>query len=170
VVVIGVSGAGKSTIGRAVAARLGWAFVDADDLHPPANVAKMRGGHPLDDADRAPWLDAVHRSLAEHRSAGSPVVLACSALKASYRARIAGDLAAVCFVLLTGDPAVIAARMRHRRGHFMPVSLLASQLKDLEAGPAMPTVDVDAPVDEVVDRVIRLVAPGGADHAAMGDG
>lgn len=169
-VLIGVSGVGKTTVGRAVADRLGWAFVDADDLQPPANVAKMRSGHPLDDADRAPWLAAVHRALVQHRRSGTPVVLACSALKATYRAVIAGDLPEVRFVHLAADPAVIAERMRHRDEHFMPVSLLASQLRTFEDSPAVPTVAVDAPVEEVVARVVALVTPVPADGNGADNG
>lgn len=165
-ILIGVSGAGKTTVGRAVAARLGWAFVDADNLHPPANVAKMRAGHPLDDTDRAPWLAAVHRCLVARRRAGTPVVLACSALKASYRTTITGDLSAVQFVHLVGDPAVIAERMRQRHGHFMAPSLLGSQLCTLEEDPKMPAVDVAAPVDAVVEQVVRLLVAGPTGRAA----
>lgn len=157
VVLMGVSGVGKTTVGRALAARLGWSFVDADALHPAANVAKMHRGEPLDDADRRPWLAAVHALVAEHRRTGTPLVLACSALKDDHRRAIVGDEADVRFVHLTASPGVIAGRLQRRHGHWMPASLLPSQLRDLQPPAGVPAVDVGAPVGEVVDRVMALV-------------
>src|SRR5579884_1235439 len=127
VVVMGVSGAGKTTVGRALAAALGWPFVDADDLHPAANVEKMRRGQPLDDADRAPWLAAVASTIRSMRDG----VVACSALKRAYRdlLRVRDD---VRFVYLAVDEKVLAARLAARQGHYMPPSLLPSQLATLE--------------------------------------
>jgi gluconokinase len=148
VIVMGVSGAGKSTVGRALAAALGWPFVDADDLHPPANIEKMRRGEPLDDADRAPWLDAVAARIA----ALNDGVFACSALHESYRARlqVRDDLR---FVFLVVPRAVLRQRLLERHGHFMPASLLDSQLQTLEPPHDALAVDGDAPIDEIVAKI-----------------
>ncbi len=129
IVVMGVTSTGKSLVGAALADALGGRFVDGDDLHPAANRAKMARGEPLDDADRAPWLDAVGATLAD---GAPPVVVACSALRRLYRDRIRAHAPDAVFVHLTGAPATIARRMAAREGHFMPVSLLASQLATLE--------------------------------------
>ncbi|GIT80536.1 gluconokinase [Leifsonia sp. LS1] len=129
VVVMGVSGSGKSTVGALVAAELGVVFVDGDALHPAANVAKMASGIPLTDADREPWLDAVGRTLAD--AAADGLVLACSALKRVYRDRIRSHAPATLFAELDGTEEELAARMV-RPGHFMPPSLLASQLATLQ--------------------------------------
>lgn len=130
IVVMGVSGSGKSTVGRRAAEVLGAAFVDGDDLHPAANVAKMASGVPLTDEDRAPWLDAVGRVLADARPEG--MVVACSALKRAYRDRIRALAPATLFAELDGPVEVLAERVTGRPGHFMPPSLLASQLATLE--------------------------------------
>ena len=153
VVVMGVSAAGKSTIGRGLAFRLGAAFVDADDLHPDSNRAKMRAGVPLDDEDRRPWLDAVGAVLAAADRAAS-VVVACSALRRRYRERLLAHAPEVRFVHLDAAPGVLAERASSRTGHFMPPGLLASQLATLETlAPDEPgfRVDVDAPVHVIVD-------------------
>ena len=130
VVVMGVSGAGKSTVGIALAGLLGVGFVDADALHPPANVAKMAAGTPLTDADRWPWLDRVGAALADARETG--LVVACSALKRAYRDRIRVVAPAVQFAHLTVPRSTLDARVAERPGHFMPASLLDSQLETLE--------------------------------------
>lgn len=130
VVVMGVSGSGKSTVGEQLAARLGVPFVDGDALHPAANVAKMASGVPLTDEDRIPWLRAVGRALAGTSPEG--VVVACSALKRGYRDLIRSEAPGAVFAELDGDRAVLAARMAARPGHFMPVTLLDSQLATLE--------------------------------------
>lgn len=130
VVVMGVSGSGKSTVGRLTADALGVPFVDGDDLHPSANVAKMASGTPLTDEDRAPWLDAVGRTLAEAGGAG--LVVACSALKRAYRDRIRAAAPAAFFAELDGSVALLTERVTGRPGHFMPPSLLASQVATLE--------------------------------------
>lgn len=130
---MGVSGSGKSTVGRRLAESLGWTFADADDFHPPANIAKMQSGQPLNDADRGPWLDAIRAFLDARRAAGESCVLACSALKAHYRARLFPDgEAAVTIVFLKGAREVLEARLRARQAHFMPAALLDSQLAALE--------------------------------------
>ena len=158
VVVMGVSGAGKSTVGALLAERLGLAFHDADDFHPPANVAKMRAGQPLTDADRAPWLDAIGAHLAAQHGQGC--VVTCSALKRAYRDRLRALAPEARVVLLPGDDALVAARQAARQGHFMPASLVASQFATLEA-PAPEegaiALDVAAPPEMLADQAIRAL-------------
>lgn len=152
IVVMGVSGSGKTSVGCALAARLRIGFVDADDLHPAANVEKMRAGQPLTDDDRWPWLDRVGQTLAEE----APVIVACSALKRSYRDRIRAACGApVGFIHLSGSRDEIAARMAGRTDHYMPISLLDSQFATLEApGPDEAlTIGIDAPVAALVERI-----------------
>lgn len=153
VIVMGVSGSGKTTVGVALAAALGWRFLDADDLHPPANVVKMAGGVPLTDEDRWPWLERLHEALAAALERGEDVVVACSALKKTYRRYLEVDAARTRWVYLHAPPEVLAQRLRHRPGHFMPPSLLASQLATLEPPEGALPVDVTPPVDEVVARI-----------------
>ncbi len=151
---MGVSGSGKSAVGEALAERLAVPFADGDDLHPPANTAKMAAGEPLDDADRHPWLETVGRWLAEHDDGG---VITCSALKRSYRDQLRGHAPKVIFVHLHGDRAMIARRQAARRGHFMPTSLLDSQfdaLEPLETDEAGVVVEVSSPVDQIVEVVV----------------
>jgi gluconokinase len=145
VVLMGVTGSGKTTVGRALAQSLGWAFYDADDYHPPANVAKMASGVPLTDNDRWPWLDRIADMLGRVQANGSHAVLACSALKQTYRDRIAraGD---VHFVYLKGDLATIEARLAARRHKYMPASLLPSQFATLEEPADALVVDIRADV------------------------
>ena len=156
VVVMGVSGSGKSTVGAAVAARLGIPYRDGDDLHSAANIAKMRAGVALSDDDRWPWLDGVARLL----DAQAPVVVGCSALRRVYRDRIRnGTSGPVSFVHLTGSRAVIAARMALRSGHYMPASLLDSQFATLEApspDEAL-TVDIDRPLSTIVAEILTAL-------------
>jgi gluconokinase len=129
-VLMGVTGCGKSTVGGVLAGRLGWDMGEGDDLHPAANVAKMAAGHPLTDADRWPWLALVNAWIEEHTAAEQPGVITCSALKRSYRDVLRNDH--VVFVHLSGTREQLLARLAARHGHFMPVSLLDSQLADLE--------------------------------------
>ena len=133
-VVMGVSGSGKSTLARALAAQLGWPWIDGDDLHPAANLAKMSAGQPLGDEDRWPWLQRVRAWIDAREAAGEDGVVACSALKRRYRAVLDQDGAdrAVRFIHLTGPRAELQARLQGRAGHFMPAALLDSQLADLE--------------------------------------
>jgi len=164
VVVMGVSGSGKTTIGRALARRLGWLFQEGDALHPPENVAKMRAGHPLDDADRAPWLAAIAALIDEWRARGEAGVITCSALKRRYREVIIGGRPGVRLVYLAGSRALIAERLAARRGHFLPASLLDSQFAALE--PPLPeegaiAASVDAPVAAIVARIAASLAPTG---------
>lgn len=155
VVVMGVSGSGKSTVGAALAARLGVPFVDADALHPPANVAKMTAGQPLDDDDRYPWLEKVGEWLADHRDGA---VASCSALKRKYRDQLRAHCPDVEFVHLSGSAELIGGRLAARTGHFMPAALLRSQLDTLEPlGPdeAGITVDAGCDLEAIVDTVVR---------------
>ena len=157
-VVMGVSGSGKSTVGAALAQRLRVPFADADDFHPEANVAKMAAGHPLDDHDRHPWLEAIGEWLADHLDGG---VMSCSALKRKYRDQLRHHAGAVVFLQLHGTPDVIRKRQAGRGGHFMPASLLSSQFATLE--PLAPdehgvVIDVDRSVDAIVEDYLRWVA------------
>ena len=157
-VVMGVSGSGKSTIGRSVAEHLGWAYEEGDSLHPAANIAKMAGGHPLTDADRAPWLGLVAAWIEHRLDAGASGVITCSALKRRYRDRLRAP--GVTFVYLAGTRAQLLPRMQQRSGHFMPAALLDSQLADLEPpGPdeAVLTVDVDQPIDDQVAEIVTAI-------------
>ena len=160
VVAMGVSGCGKSSVGRMVAARLGWGFIEGDDLHPAANTAKMSAGTPLTDADRWPWLDRIVAEAAALDRAGTSVVVTCSALRRAYRDRLrqAGD--DVRFVHLTGDTNLLRQRMESRTGHFMPPGLLESQLRTLErAGPGetIHEFDIAAEADDIAAEVIALL-------------
>jgi gluconokinase len=158
IVVMGVSGSGKSTVGAALAQRLRVPFADGDDFHPPANVAKMTAGEPLDDQDRFPWLEAIGEWLADNKDGG---VMSCSALKRNYRDQLRGHCPDVEFLHLSGSPEVIGKRQASRPGHFMPTSLLQSQFATLE--PLDPdehgiTIDVDQNIDSIVDNYVALSA------------
>lgn len=143
VVLMGVSGSGKTTVGRTLAAKLGGTFLDADDFHPPANVAKMAAGIALTDADRIPWLDRLATELRAASARGRDVVLACSALKHAYRARLADGVGEeLHWVYLKGDAATIEPRLASRTGHYMPRSLLASQFAALEEPDDAIVVDI----------------------------
>ena len=157
-VLMGVSGSGKTTIARALQARLGWTFEEGDSLHPESNVAKMHAGIPLTDEDRQPWLEAVAAWIDGQRARGLPGIVTCSALKKSYRRIVIGDRPEVRLVYLRGSRAVIGERLAGRKGHFMPASLLQSQFDALEEpGPDEDplTVDIDAPADQVAEAIIR---------------
>lgn len=155
VVVMGVSGSGKSTVGAALSQRLRVPFADADDFHPPANIAKMTAGHPLDDDDRYPWLEAIGEWLAAHADGG---VMSCSALKHRYRDQLRRHCPEVEFLHLAGTPEVIGRRQASRPGHFMPATLLASQFATLE--PLTPdenglAIDVDQNIDAIIDTYVE---------------
>lgn len=151
---MGVSGAGKTTVGALLARSLGWRFLDADDFHPAANVAKMRRGEPLAESDRAAWLATLAARIDRCVQDGTDVVLACSALRASHRARLRGGHGdAVRVVHLHADPALLRRRLATRRGHFMPAELLDSQLTTLEPPPDALVVDVDASPATIVQRI-----------------
>jgi carbohydrate kinase (thermoresistant glucokinase family) len=159
VIVMGVSGAGKTTVGSALAGRLGWAFIEGDDFHPASNVAKMASGHPLTDADRASWLAALRRKIEEVIESASHAVIACSALKHAYRSVLAGDDPdAVRFVQLDVPVEVLRERLEHRHGHFMPASLIGSQLATLEPSRTALRVDGTQPVAQIVDDIERWLS------------
>jgi len=159
IVVMGVSGAGKSTVGRLIAAQLDCPFRDADSFHPKANIEKMASGHPLTDDDRWPWLEAIAAYIAEHRAAGTRCVVTCSALKRAYRDIVTGHQSAdVRLVYLEGDFDLIAARLAARQGHFMPPALLQSQFDALEepaADERAITVSIDATPEEIAANVLK---------------
>ena len=150
VVVMGVSGAGKSTIGSLLAARLGWPLLDADEYHPPGNVAKMRAGTPLTDEDRAPWLQNLSALLKKEKNA----ILACSALKQAYRERLTAGIADSRIVYLRGDIELIRSRLRLRQHKYMPASLLESQFATLEAPAGTIEVDVSASPQACVEAIV----------------
>ncbi len=171
VVVMGVAGSGKTTVGQALADHLGIEYADADAFHSPASVAKMASGHPLDDDDRAPWLVAIGAWLAQHQNSGA--VVGCSALRRRYRDVLRAAAPDVAFLHLDGDPAVLTQRVAERPGHFMPASLITSQLETLE--PLEPdergrALDLTSPVEDIVtgftatldvvtERTLDRVAP-----------
>ena len=153
VVLMGVSGCGKSTVGAALARALGWPLLDADDLHPPENVAKMAAGVPLTDEDRWPWLDRIVAELRRIGRQAGNVVLACSALKQSYRDRLA-QAGGVRFVHLRGDRETIAARLAARRHRYMPATLLDSQFATLEVPSDAVDIDIRMSVDQQVRSIV----------------
>ena len=168
--VMGVAGSGKTTIGRGLAAALGVRFFDADDFHSPENIQKMARGEPLGDADRAPWLAALRDRIEAVLDARDCAVLACSALKQAYRQQLRVDAQRVPVVFLNGSPELICARLRERRGHFAHESLLGSQLAALEPPDDALEVDIAAPPQEVVHTILarlhfphdRIPGPAGA--------
>jgi len=152
VIVMGVVGAGKTTVGRMLALRLGWEFADADDFHPPANIDKIRHGISLTDADREPWLESIRSSIVQWIKTGQNVVLACSALKRSYREKLhVGP--EVRFVYLTGSPALVAERLSARHGHFANEQILAGQFHDLQEPDDAVAVEISAPPAQIVQQI-----------------
>jgi len=162
VVVMGVSGSGKTTVAAMLAGTLGANFLEGDDLHPRANVEKMRSGTPLDDADRLPWLRRIADWIGERERAGRSGVVSCSALRRRYRDLLRDGHSSVRFALLLADPDVLDARLRARSGHFMPASLLGSQLATLdplEADEPGSTHAAGVPVDVLVSAVLAALPP-----------
>jgi gluconokinase len=157
IVLMGVSGSGKTTVGLLLAKALGGDFAEGDAYHPPANVEKMRRGIPLDDADRRPWLETLSREIGTWLAAGRTVVLACSALKRGYREILRGGRADVHFVYLKGDAALIRARLATRKGHYMPPSLLASQIATLEEPKSALIIDIAGAPEAIVAEILKAL-------------
>ena len=159
IVVMGVSGSGKTTVGRALADELHYAFAEGDKFHSAANIAKMKGGVPLDDADRAPWLESLNRFVRQRAAEGVPTVLTCSALRRAYRDTLRNGTTPeqVRFVYLRADRTTLARRLKQRKGHYMPTSLLDSQLETLEEPDDSEAliIDADRPVVEIVTEIRR---------------
>jgi gluconokinase len=171
-VVMGVAGSGKTTVGPLLAGRLGWAYAEADDFHPQANVDKMASGHPLTDEDRWPWLAAIGRWIDERRAAGQSGVVSCSALKRAYRDLLRRGRPEVRLIFLEGSRELIERRLLARHGHFMKGAMLDSQFADLER-PApdeqVITVSVDATPAEIVDAVLRAARLENEPRTRRGD-
>ena len=153
-ILMGVTGAGKTTVGNLLARKIGWRFYDADDLHPAANKEKMNHSVPLSDEDRLPWLNAVRALIEKCLSEGTDAVIACSALRQAYRDILLADPARVKFVYLTGPKALIEHRLAQRTGHFMNRDLLQSQFDTLEEPDGAIAVDVSMAAEAIVDEVI----------------
>lgn len=163
VVIMGVCGSGKTRVGQTLASRMGWTFLEGDDLHSAANREKMASGMPLTDADRWPWLDRIAGRMRAIEEAGGSAVVACSALRQVYRDRLRSSGAEICFLHLTGDAGVIRQRMERRSGHFMPPELLDSQMAILEParpGEALYEVDISGTVDEITQAAIQSLLGG----------
>jgi gluconokinase len=162
-IVMGVAGSGKSTIGEALAERLGWRYQDGDSFHPASNVAKMRAGQPLTDEDRWPWLQAIAGEIDRLSAAHERAVVACSALRRVYRDILVHGRHDIGIVYLEGTQALIGERLGRRKGHFMPPGLLASQFKTLEPPTSDEhpiTVSIDAPVEAIVDDIVTQLKSG----------
>ena len=164
ILLMGTTGAGKTTVGKSLAARLGWTFLDADDLHPPANIEKMKHGIPLTDFDRVPWLEKIHSELVRLAAAAKNVVLACSALKQSYRDQLSAGLE-IHIVYLRGSYEQMRRHIEHRHGHFAGESILAGQFADLQEPHNALVLDVFHPPDQLASEIIaslRLTQPPSA--------
>jgi gluconokinase len=157
VVLMGVAGSGKTAVGKQVAEKLHWLFLDADNFHPPANIEKMKHGIPLNDADRAPWLQRLHDELQHQINERRSVILACSALKESYRRILRDETLPPTFIYLDVDPETIKERLSHRSAHFFPKELMDSQFAALEKPKDAVLVDARKPLAEVVDAVIQVL-------------
>lgn len=154
IVIMGVAGSGKTTVGKALAQRLGWQFVDADDFHSAANVQKMQSGEPLTDEDRAPWLELLGSKIQSWCESNAPAVLACSALREEYRHHLHADDPQVRIVYLKGDFTLLNGRLQKRKGHFMKAAMLESQFSTLEEPRNAIIVDASKPPTEIVDDVV----------------
>lgn len=154
-ILMGVSGCGKTSVGELLSQELGWPFYDGDDFHPPANVAKMAAGTPLDDADRQPWLQALHDLIHQHLEEGKSILLACSALKEAYRETLAACNPGTLFVYLKGDFDLIFGRMQARAGHYMKAEMLRSQFEALEEPEEALVVNIDQGAEQITAIIIR---------------
>ncbi len=162
VIIMGVSGSGKSTVGALLAAGNGGAFYDADDFHPPANIAKMSAGSPLDDADRAPWLARLRQEVIDSTAPGAFTVLACSALRKIYREQLGVGLSGVALVYLRGDAATLAERLGKRSGHYMKRSMLESQISTLEEPSSTEgiIIDIETTAGDIVTAIEKALGLG----------
>jgi gluconokinase len=158
-IVMGVSGCGKSSVGKALAEKLGWDFYDADDFHPPENVAKMENGIPLDDSDRVPWLASLNELLSSSLKTDHPGVLACSALKERYRQQLMDGNDNVQLAYLKGSYELIWSRMEKRTDHYMKPHMLKSQFAALEEPANALTIDISMSVDDIVQEIISTMSP-----------
>jgi len=156
-IVMGVSGCGKSSVGKALAESLGWDFYDADDFHPPENVAKMANGIPLDDSDRAPWLVSLHDMISSNLKADKPGVLACSALKERYRRQLLEGNDGVQIVYLKGTYDLIWSRMSARKDHYMKPHMLRSQFEALEEPANAMTTDISSSIGDIVRAIMKAM-------------
>lgn len=160
IILIGVAGSGKTTIGQLLSAKLQWPFFDADDFHPPSNIAKMAAGIPLEEEDRWPWLETLKEAISQEIAAGQNAIFACSALKESYRDFLTRDLEQTKLVYLKGNTPILSRRIATRKNHFMKEAMLASQLATLEEPENCLTIDVSDPPEVIATRIIReLVKP-----------
>lgn len=153
-VLMGVSGCGKTSVGQALSERVGWPFFDGDDFHPPANVAKMAAGFPLNDENRTPWLANLHDLIARHQAEGQSMLVACSALKEKYRQQLAAGNPGTVFVYLKGDFELIFARMQARAGHYMKAEMLRSQFETLEEPAEALIIDIGQPLETIIEVVL----------------
>ncbi|MCL4271101.1 MAG: gluconokinase [Anaerolineales bacterium] len=156
-IVMGVSGCGKSSVGQTLASRLGWSFYDADDFHPPENVAKMASGTPLDDSDRAPWLSTLHDLISSSLREDKPGVLACSSLKERYRQQLLDGNESVQIVYLKGSYDLIWSRMSARKDHYMKPHMLKSQFEALEEPSNALTMDISMSIEDIVQEILKYM-------------
>lgn len=156
-ILMGVAGSGKTAVGQILSERLNLPFFDGDDYHPASNVAKMAAGIPLDDQDRIPWLKNLHEIILEHLQAGKSVILACSALKQSYRDLLGENIPGVTFIYLKGDYNLIFQRMKERHDHYMKPGMLQSQFDTLEEPVEAVTIDIDQNLDTIIEEILSLL-------------
>jgi gluconokinase len=157
IILMGISGSGKSTVGALAAQRLGWKFLDGDDYHPQANIEKMRNGTPLTDEDRAPWLERIHQVILEQLASHTPTIIACSALKEAYRKILIKNLNDIAFVHLQISYETVLSRLQQRKGHFFPKDLVTSQLSTLETPHHVIMLDANQPLEKVTDLLSQSV-------------
>lgn len=159
VILMGVSGCGKTSVGMELSQMLDWPFFDGDEFHPPENVTKMAAGSPLDDADREPWLRNLHDLITEHLTQGKSLIIACSALKQKYRNQLEEGNPGTVFVYLKGDFDLIFRRMQLREGHYMKPEMLKSQFASLEEPSEALTIDIANPVEQIVEMIVNAMLP-----------